>query len=194
MNRSRAGATAAGLLTAVLLSGPVAAAPPVAEPDGGRHRVAALIVAEQGIPAPAPSAGSEVVAFGDDHGIVWDDKVQASVLSAESYQPDPDAAGLFPGHRGVRITIKITNGSTEPVDLTDAAVTLKAGPDGRQAERLFDVGNGIGAGFEGSVAPGRSATADYGFSVSPENLGLLDVELAPNLDYVPAIFEGAADE
>jgi hypothetical protein len=79
-----------------------------------------------------------------------------------------------------------------PVDLTDASVTLKAGDEGVQSERLFDIENSVSTGFEGTVVPGRSATAVYGFSVAPDDLGLLDVELAPNLDYMPVIFEGAA--
>jgi hypothetical protein len=146
----------------------------------------------QAAPTPDPSTGSEVIQFGEDHGIVWDDMMQASVMSAESYTPDDDAVGLAPGHTGLRITIKITNGSPAPVDLTDASVTLKAGDDGVQSERLFDIENNVSTGFEGTVVPGRSATAVYGFSVAPDDLGLLNVELAPNLDYMPVIFEGAA--
>ncbi|MBB5870358.1 hypothetical protein F4553_003737 [Allocatelliglobosispora scoriae] len=151
-----------------------------------------LLTAALVAPTPAPQDQVDPLTFGSEHAAVWDDGVEASVVSARIFAPTGNAVGLAPTETGIRITIKITNGTPAPLDLTDATVRLKTGPDGVQAAQIFDIENGLSLGFEGTVAPGRSATAAYGFSVPPDNTDLLDVEITPVDGYLTALFEGRA--
>jgi hypothetical protein len=144
-------------------------------------------------PTPTPSATpAELVPFGADQGIIWEDRVQASVLSAERFTPSDTAVGLGKGHTGVKITVRLGNGSKVPVDLRKTTVNLRFGPDRVQSERVSDLRTNIGLGFEGSLTPGRLTTAVYGFSVPPGQLKLLNVEVAPGQHYMTATFHGSA--
>ncbi len=131
------------------------------------------------------------VAFGADHSVQWNDKLTASVVTVKRFTPSSTAAGTHPGQAGIKVTVKITNNSDKQFDLTLADVKVKSGPDGTQADTIFDSDNNLGMGFEGSIAPGHSATADYGFSVPPGDLSKVDVEVSPGFDYDPGIFEGS---
>jgi hypothetical protein len=148
--------------------------------------------------APAPTntggggvSGSGTVPFGADHGVEWNDHIQASVLSAQRFTPS-STAHTHPGQVGVKVTVKITNNSSKQLDLTLAQVKLKSGDNGTQADDIIDIENNITLGFEGAVAPGHSATAVYAFSVPPDDLNKLDIEVSPGFDYDAGIFEGAA--
>jgi hypothetical protein len=134
---------------------------------------------------------SGTVAFGADHGAEWNDKVQASVLSVVRYTPSKNAAGTHAGQVGIKVTVKITNNSSAQLDLTLSRVKVKSGANGTQADLIIDLENNLGLGFEGSVAAGHSATADYAFSVPQGDLGKIDVEVSPDFDYDSAIFEGS---
>jgi Domain of unknown function (DUF4352) len=138
------------------------------------------------------STTSGPVPFGADHGVRWNDKLEATVLSVKRFTPSTTAAGTHPGQVGIKVTVKITNNTTQQFDLTLAGVKVKSGDNGTQADTIFDSENNLGIGFEGSIAPGHSATADYGFSVPPGDLGKIDVEVTPGFDYDPGIFEGSA--
>lgn len=155
--------------------------------------IASLLLAV-GLAAPTPTPPPEPgpIKFGLEHAAVWDDNVEASVTSAKVFAPTANAVGLAPGETGVKITIKITNGTATALDLASTTVRLKSGPDGVQAAQIFDIENGLSLGFEGVVAPGRPATAVYGFSVPPDDTDLLDVEITPGADYKTALFSGSA--
>jgi hypothetical protein len=136
-------------------------------------------------------SGSGTVAFGADHGVKWDDKVEASVLSAVRFTPSKSAAGTHPGQVGIKVTVKITNNSAKQLDVTLARVKVKSGTNGTQADTIIDLQNNLGLGFEGSIAPNHSATADYAFSVPSGDLSKIDVEVSPDLDRDSGIFEGS---
>jgi hypothetical protein len=136
-------------------------------------------------------AGSGTVPFGPDHSVKWNDHVEASVLSVQRFTPSSTAAGTHPGQVGIKVTVKITNNSAKQFDLTLATVKVKTGANGTQADSIFDSVNNLGLGFEGSIAPGHSATATYGFSVPAGDLSKVDVDVAPGFDYDAGIFEGS---
>lgn len=134
---------------------------------------------------------STPVPFGADHSFTWNNQIVASVISVQRFTPSSTAAGTHPGQVGIKVTVKLTNNSSQQLDLTLADVHVKSGANGTQADGIFDSENNLGLGFEGSIAPGRSATADYGFSVPPGDLGNIDIEVSPGFDYDDGIFEGA---
>jgi hypothetical protein len=93
---------------------------------------------------------------------------------------------------GVLVTVKIKNGSSEPFDAAIVQVEMKAGEDGNATESIVDLGGAVelGTGFSGTIAPGRTATVKYGFSVRPADVGLLNIEVTPDFEHEPSIFEG----
>jgi hypothetical protein len=182
---------------------------------GGGIAVAAILVNKSNKPsansttAGAPTTGSTggtgpttgskggggtssgTIAFGADHGVKWDDKVEASVISVVRFTPSKNAAGTHPGQVGIKVTVKITNNSAKQLDVTLARVKVKSGTNGTQADTIIDLENNLGLGFEGSVAPSHSATADYAFSVPSGDLSKIDVEVSPDFDHDAGIFEGS---
>jgi hypothetical protein len=154
---------------------------------------AALLVAIAApvLGAAAPAAASAVVPFGAASSFQWNNGVTATILSAHRFQPSATADGARSGETVVRIVVRISNGSTGPLDVGATVVNVKAGFDGVQADSVFDPVNGIDIGLEGVIAPGRAATAEYGFGVPPADLGRIDVEVSPDYDYDSAIFEGS---
>lgn len=150
-----------------------------------------LLAAVLAAPTPTPTA-PEPIKFGPENAAIWDDNIEASVTSAQIFQPTANASGLTPGQTAVRVTIKITNGRPIPFNLDSAVIRLTSGPDGVQASQVFDAENGLSMGFEGVIAPGRPITAAYGFSVPPDNTQQLNVEITPAENYTTALFEGPA--
>lgn len=146
---------------------------------------------DQASGSAAPEVPS-VAKIGGAQGFTYDDKVQVIVPSAKRWTPTGSAAGIQPGQKGVKVTVKIVNGSDQALDLAAVQVNLKAGADGVQAESIIDFESQVGSGFTGSVAPGRSASAVFGFAVAPANLTLLNVEVTPSYAHRSCVFEGAA--
>jgi hypothetical protein len=134
---------------------------------------------------------SGTIAFGADHGVKWDDKVEASVISVVRFTPSKNAAGTHAGQVGIKVTVKITNNSAKQLDVTLARVKVKSGANGTQADTIIDLENNLGLGFEGSIAPNHAATADYAFSVPSGDLSKIDVEVSPDFDHDACIFEGS---
>lgn len=121
-------------------------------------------------------------------GFTWDDGVKATVVSAKRYRIGEYAAGGKPGEQGVIVTVVVTNGSDEPLDLDLAQVGASFGDGGDNAESVFDSGK-FESGFSGKVAPGRKATGKFGFAV-PKGTTSIGVEVAPSFDHDSVLFEG----
>ncbi len=148
----------------------------------------------QGDPTASTSAdaAADPVAKIGVEGFTYKDGLQVQVLSAKKSKAGAYAVGVKPGQVVVRVTVKLTNKSKATVDLALVQVSLKAGADGLQAEQVFDHENGLANGFTGSVAPGRNASAVYGFAVAPADASKVNIEVTPGLNYSASIFEGAA--
>jgi hypothetical protein len=142
-------------------------------------------------PSDGSSAAPADVAKIGTESFTYDDGLTVAVISATRFAKSDTAAGGQPGEVGVTLTVKVTNNSKKVVDLDSLTVGLKAGADGLEADSVFDSARGIGGGLAGSVAPGRSASGVYGFSVLPANLNTITVEVTPSFDHEPSLFEGS---
>jgi hypothetical protein len=131
----------------------------------------------------SPAGGAEVIKIGTTEFAEYADGLRVRVTSVRR-TTFSDLSGT-PG-AGVITTIKITNGSRARVDLALVDVGLRYGADGIEAEFVFD--DNVHE-FSGGLAPGRTATATYGFSV-PRNQPDITVEVAPGFDYDSSTFEG----
>jgi len=138
----------------------------------------------------APKEDDGVAAFGERFR--YKDGLVVTVTKPAKFKPSQYAAGHKRGNVGVLITVKIQNTSAEPFDAAIVQVDMKAGEDGNAASDVVDLGGSIelGTGFSGTIAAGRSATAKYGFSIRPADVGLINVEVTPDFEHEPSIFEG----
>ena len=85
------------------------------------------------------------------------------------------------------VTIKIRNGSKKSFDADQVSVNLTYGSSGKQAEDV--IGPDVDR-FEGTIAQGRSQSAEYGFALPESGMKDILVEITPGFGYTPALFSG----
>ncbi|MEE1843004.1 DUF4352 domain-containing protein [Streptomyces sp. NPDC007076] len=111
---------------------------------------------------------------------VYDDDLTVTVGDATSYTPDAYAAGHTKGKKAYRVAVVIENAGKEKFDSALVSVSARAGKDGVDAEQIFD--NKVGAGFSGTVLPGKKVTVQFAFD-APADAKDLTVEVNPGFTY-----------
>ncbi|MFJ7197896.1 MULTISPECIES: DUF4190 domain-containing protein [unclassified Streptomyces] len=111
---------------------------------------------------------------------VYDDDLTVTVGDATSYTPDAYAAGHTKGKKAYRVAVVIENAGKEKFDSALVSVSARAGQDGVDAEQIFD--NKVGAGFSGTVLPGKKVTVQFAFD-APADAENLTVEVNPGFTY-----------
>lgn len=160
----------------------------------GQHDITPTQIAD-GATESAEPAGDDGTNTSDEvakvgvTGFTYEDGLKVAVLSVKQVQRDPYAAGGKRGQPVVAVRVRITNGSDVKFDPTLATIGLRAGADGTEAEGVYQ--DGLGDGFTGSLAPGRAATATWGFAVDKADLDQLDISVSPGFDYEDALFTGS---
>ncbi|UYQ62542.1 DUF4190 domain-containing protein [Streptomyces peucetius] len=119
-------------------------------------------------------------ALAADETSVYDDDVQVTVSAPTSYSPGEYAIGHTEGNKAYRVEITIENAGKEKYDANLVSVDARAGEDGVTAEQVFD--GDTGAGFEGTILPGKKATVTFVFD-APADAKNLTVEVSPGFDY-----------
>lgn len=100
--------------------------------------------------APVPLTGTAT--FGGN--------VTAALTKVVTADLEAHGPGEFAGP-GVVLTISVVNGSAKAVDLSSVGVTVV----GTNKVAALPVQSGSGLPFSGQLAPGRTATASYAFSL-----------------------------
>ncbi|MGW2088437.1 DUF4190 domain-containing protein [Streptomyces sp. NPDC001880] len=111
---------------------------------------------------------------------VYDDDLTVTVGDAASYTPDAYAAGHTKGNKAYRVDVVIENAGKEKFDSSLVSVAARAGQDGVDAEQIFD--DKVGAGFSGTVLPGKKVTVQFAFD-APTDTKNLTVEVNPGFTY-----------
>lgn len=111
---------------------------------------------------------------------VYDDGLEITVSNAAAYTPDAYAAGHTKGNRAYKVSVVVENKTKEKFDATLVGVDARAGEDGVSAEQIFD--GKVGAGFSGTVLPGKKITVQFAFD-APADAKNLSVEVSPGLDW-----------
>ena len=166
------------------------AAPAVAETTAPKPTETTPPAVEETTPAPSPT-DSGIASVGAKQWFTYTDGIQVQVTKLVRFKISSSAAGGQPGDVGVVATITIKNGSGDTFDTSLADVKLTAGPNGDEADQVFDSANNINGGFTGSIPNGRSKTAKVGFAVSKAHLSKLVVEVTPSWDHDASFFEGS---
>ena len=142
-------------------------------------------------PTATPTDEDRVAKVGATQWFEYSDGMKVQVTSLKRYRISQYAAGGKPGDVGVIVTVTLQNGSTNTFDTGLVDVKLASGPNGDQAESVFDTDQNLGGGFEGSILPGKKKTARYGFAIPKANASsTLQIEIAPGWDYEGSHFEG----
>lgn len=91
----------------------------------------------------------------------------------------------------VRFTVSVANGSDEPVDLSNAVLTVEAGPDRLPCTELSGPGT---SPFPAEAKPGETATGIYVFLIPAESRNDVTVYLNYSVDASVAAFRGTVPE
>lgn len=129
-----------------------------------------------GKPAASTKKKPATAAYGDTY--TYTDGLAITVSHVAKYTPSQYAAGTHPGDEAVVLTVKITNGTKKPFDTALVGVNVKAGADGAATENIYD--DTSGTGFSGTIVPGSTATAKFGYDIPKGAAGKLDIEVQPD--------------
>jgi hypothetical protein len=137
------------------------------------------------------AAPKQMPKVGSGEGYKYDDGLRVQVTAAKRFTIGEWSVGGQPGQVGVKVNVKVTNGTGNAIDLDLTSVNLSYGADGMKADNVIDSGLGLSGGFTGKVAPGRNASAWYGFAIDKGGLGQIDVEVQPGMNYPGVLFSGS---
>ncbi|WP_353943031.1 DUF4190 domain-containing protein [Streptomyces sp. HUAS MG91] len=124
-----------------------------------------------------PAAGKTLDA-GDS--VIYDDDLTVAVSNAVTFNPNAYAVGHTKGNKAYKVTVTVTNDSKAKFDATLLTADARAGKEGVTAEAIFD--DKVGAGFNGTILPGKKATVVYAFD-APADARNLTVEVTPSFEY-----------
>ncbi|MFB6816019.1 DUF4190 domain-containing protein [Streptomyces sp. NPDC056347] len=127
---------------------------------------------------------SEALEAGDS--AVYDDDLTVTVGDATSYAPGSYAVGHTKGKKAYRIAVVIENAGKEKFDSALVNVAARAGQDGVEAEQIFD--DKVGAGFDGTILPGKKVTVQFAFD-TPVDARNLTVEVNPGFTYDATLWD-----
>ena len=116
------------------------------------------------------------------------DGVSASLVSLDAIEGTATGPGNIAGP-ALRITVRIENGTDEPVSLGGVVVDLASGRDLVPASPLDDPST---APFAGTVAPGEHADGVYVFTIPEEDRGSVTVSVGYQAGAPLMVFTGSA--
>jgi hypothetical protein len=155
--------------------GPSASVPPPAAP-----------ATHTGDPAELPPS---LAAVALDETAAVGDGVTGALESLEAVEGTATGPGNIAGP-AMRVTVRLDNGTAEPVSLDGAVVTMAHGPEQAPASPLDDPS---AAPFTGVLDPGGSAVGVYVFAMAEDARQAVTVSVGyrPGAPYL--VFTGAAD-
>jgi hypothetical protein len=133
---------------------------------------------------PPPSRPAVALDAAADAG----DGVSASLVSLDAIEGTATGPGNIAGP-ALRITVRIENGTDEPVSLGGVVVDLASGRDLVPASPLDDPS---AAPFAGTVAPGEHADGVYVFTIPEEDRGSVTVSVGYQAGAPFMVFTGSA--
>ncbi|MEU5402093.1 DUF4352 domain-containing protein [Streptomyces sp. NPDC005963] len=129
-------------------------------------------------------AGSDVLAAGET--TTYKDDLKITVSAAKKFSPSEYAIGHTVGNKAYQVTVTVENGGDKKFESTLLTADARAGDEGVTAEQIFD--DKVGAGFTGTILPGKKATVQYAFD-APAAAKTLTLEVSPGFLHDPVLWE-----
>jgi hypothetical protein len=129
-------------------------------------------------------------AVGFSSAVVYPDGVRLAITKATKGIEQGHGPGVFAGREYVLLSLELTNGTKEPIDVDQVVVTSFYGKTHQLAQPVYADGAGA-RDFSGTVAPGARTTAAYAFAVPVKSLS--DVTMVVDFDgvHTSATYRGA---
>lgn len=161
--------------------------PTVTEPDAvtSSESPAAEPVAK---PTQEPAAEPVEKVANFKQAYTYDDGLKIQVSKIDTAKAGEYAMGAKPGASVLVLTVKITNGTKTVIDPALLTAALTYGADGTEVEQVFD--GDLGGGFSAKIAPGKSASAEFGYSVPKAGYGSVTFDVSPDFERESALFSG----
>lgn len=134
--------------------------------------------------AAGSGTGSDALAAGET--TTYKDDLKITVSAAKKFSPSEYAIGHTAGNNAYQVTVTVENAGAKKFESTLLTTDARAGDDGVTAEQIFD--DKVGAGFTGTVLPGKKATVQYAFD-APATAKVLTVEISPGFLHDPVLWE-----
>lgn len=126
---------------------------------------------------------------GFDQPLSWKDGVRITVVELSQGVAGGVGAGSTPGAPTTTFRLRLTNGSSRPLDVSSVVLTTVYGSKSRRvAAPVYGEGT---ADFAGVVAPGQSSSASYAFSIPAKNLDAVSVTVDLDGRHAPGSFRGS---
>lgn len=121
----------------------------------------------------------------------WRDGLKLAVLDIKQGVTNGVGAGASQGAPTTTFTLKLTNGSAKPVDVSSVVLTTVFGGKSKLiAQPVY--GQGGASDFSGTLAPGKSTTATYIYSIPTKQLGAVSLTVDLDGRHGLASFSGSA--
>jgi hypothetical protein len=118
----------------------------------------------------------------------YSDGVTLQVLSITQGASSGQGPGVFVGAPRTAFTIKVTNGTSRALALDGVVVSMRYGSPQRAASPVYE---DSARDLAGTVAPGKSATAVYMFSVPTKELTKVTMSVDFDGTHAAAVFRGS---
>ncbi|MCK7625100.1 DUF4352 domain-containing protein [Streptomyces sp. RS10V-4] len=126
------------------------------------------------------SKAGDTKPYGPGDIATYPDKgIEVSVAKPAPYAVGEIASGHKDGNKAYKVAVQIKNKGKSAFDPALTQIKARTGAEGREAEQIID--GKIGIGFDGTIAPGATATVDVAFDAPPTAKDL-DVEVTPDVD------------
>lgn len=122
-----------------------------------------------------------------DQTAEFGDEVSAELVDLFAIQAEGQAAGEISGP-AIRVTVRLINGTGEPLSLDAVTVAMYFGPDLTPAPPITDPGT---VPFSGSLAPGETAEGVYTFSIAENERDDISVTVSYSASSAIVVFSGA---
>lgn len=120
--------------------------------------------------------------------VSYKDSVKVEIASVSFDEETSEGPGSFPGREYARLTITITNGSDESIDLGTAVLTL-LDADGSPLTKVY-AADAEAVDFSGTLKPGKTAQAHYAFAVPSDARSEITLVVDFDAIHTSAIFRG----
>lgn len=122
-----------------------------------------------------------------DQPAEFGDQVSAELVDLLAVQAEGQVAGEISGP-ALRVTVRLINGTGEPLSLDGVTVAMYFGPELVPAPPISDPGT---APFSGSLAPGDSSQGVYTFSIAENERDDVSVTVSHSAASAIVVFTGA---